>query len=221
MANPPQDGSSIDNASNYTSGMDVHYSSGVYNKAFYLLATKAGWDTQKAFQVFARANRCYWTPSSTFNQGACGVETAATDLGFTKADVTAAFTSVGVTCDAPKAASNASQLYVESSPMTVSDARVVSSSILVEGRSGNASAASLVGVSMIVPSRSQIQLTLVSPDGSSYLLRSEAMMETGALGEAVYTVDLSREALAGTWTLRVQDKARKTVTTLHGWSLEF
>lgn len=98
MNNPPLDGSSIDNAANFTSSMDVHYSSGVYNKAFYLLATKSGWNTQKAFQVFARANRDYWTASSTFNQGACGVETAATDLGFVKADVTAAFTSVGVSC---------------------------------------------------------------------------------------------------------------------------
>jgi len=98
MNNPPQDGKSIDNAANFTSSMDVHYSSGVYNKAFYLLATKAGWDTKKAFQVFARANDLYWTSSSTFNQGACGVETAATDLGYTKADVTAAFTSVGVSC---------------------------------------------------------------------------------------------------------------------------
>ena len=98
MNNPPQDGSSIDNASQFTSSMDVHYSSGVYNKAFYLLATKAGWNTQKAFQVFARANDLYWTASSTFNQAACGVETAATDLGFVKADVTAAFTSVGVSC---------------------------------------------------------------------------------------------------------------------------
>lgn len=98
MNNPPLDGKSIDNAANFTSSLDVHYSSGVYNKAFYLLATKSGWNTQKAFQVFARANRDYWTASSTFNQGACGVETAATDLGFTKADVTAAFSSVGVSC---------------------------------------------------------------------------------------------------------------------------
>ncbi|HEY0659998.1 MAG TPA: M4 family metallopeptidase [Lysobacter sp.] len=98
MANPPQDGRSIGHASNYTSGMDVHHSSGVYNKAFYLLATTSGWNTQKAFQVFARANRDYWTASTNFNQGACGVETAATDLGFTKADVTAAFTAVGVSC---------------------------------------------------------------------------------------------------------------------------
>lgn len=98
MCNPTQDGSSIDNAANYTSSLDVHYSSGVYNKAFCTLAKKSGWDTKKAFQVFARANMNYWTASSTFNQGACGVETAATDLGYTKADVTAAFTAVGVTC---------------------------------------------------------------------------------------------------------------------------
>ncbi len=98
MCNPTQDGSSIDNAANFTSSMDVHYSSGVYNKAFCTLAKKTGWNTMKAFQVFARANRDYWTASSTFNQGACGVETAATDLGYTKADVTAAFTAVGVSC---------------------------------------------------------------------------------------------------------------------------
>lgn len=98
MANPPQDGGSIDNAANYTSSLDVHYSSGVYNKAFYKLATTSGWNTPNAFKVFARANSLYWTPSSTFNSGACGVETAATDLGFSAAAVTTAFSSVGVSC---------------------------------------------------------------------------------------------------------------------------
>jgi len=98
MCNPTQDGRSIDNAANYSSGMDVHHSSGVYNKAFCTLAKTTGWDTKKAFQVFAVANRDYWTSSTNFNQGACGVETAATDLGYTKADVTTAFTGVGVSC---------------------------------------------------------------------------------------------------------------------------
>jgi Zn-dependent metalloprotease len=98
MNNPPLDGRSIDNAANFTSTLDVHYSSGVYNKAFYLLATKTGWNVQKAFQVMADANRLYWTASSTFNQGACGVETAALNRGYVKADVTAAFSAVGVTC---------------------------------------------------------------------------------------------------------------------------
>ncbi len=98
MSNPPQDGASIDHASDYYNGLDVHYSSGVYNKAFYLLANKPGWNTQTAFKAFAKANQDYWTPSTNFNQGACGVESAAVDLGYTKADVTAAFSSVGVSC---------------------------------------------------------------------------------------------------------------------------
>ncbi|MBQ4854451.1 M4 family metallopeptidase [Rhodanobacter sp. B2A1Ga4] len=98
MCTPTQDGSSIDNAANFTSTMDVHYSSGVYNKAFCLLAKTAGWDTKKAFQVFALANKVYWNATTTFNSGACGVESAAQDLVYNKSDVTAAFTSVGVSC---------------------------------------------------------------------------------------------------------------------------
>jgi vibriolysin len=98
MANPTQDGVSIAHTSNYYAGLDVHYSSGIYNKAFHLLATTAGWNTQKAFQVFARANDLYWTASTDFNQGVCGVQTAASNLGYNVANVTAAFTAVGATC---------------------------------------------------------------------------------------------------------------------------
>jgi vibriolysin len=97
MNNPPQDGRSIDHANQY-SGQDVHYTSGVYNKAFYLLATTAGWDTRKAFEVMSLANQTYWTANSTFDAGACGVESATADKGYTVADVTAAFAAVGVAC---------------------------------------------------------------------------------------------------------------------------
>ncbi|NMH64465.1 M4 family metallopeptidase [Shewanella salipaludis] len=98
MDDPTKDGRSIGDAADYTSGLDVHYSSGVYNKAFYLLAKKNGWDTHKAFDVFVLANQMYWTPTSDYNQAACGVESAAADRGYSVADVAAAFSSVGVTC---------------------------------------------------------------------------------------------------------------------------
>jgi pseudolysin/vibriolysin len=101
MCNPPQDGGSIDNAADYTSSMDVHYTSGVYNKSFCLLAKTSGWDTKKAFQVYALANKSYWTATSTFNSGACGVEQAAIDLGYSASDVATAFNGVGVTCPNP------------------------------------------------------------------------------------------------------------------------
>jgi vibriolysin len=48
--------------------------------------------------VFAHANAMYWTATSTFNSGACGVENSAIDYGYSSTDVAAAFNTVGVTC---------------------------------------------------------------------------------------------------------------------------
>ena len=98
MSDPTSDGSSIDNAANYTSSLDVHYSSGVYNKAFYLLATTSGWNTKLAFDVYVRANQLYWNASTNYNTGACGVESAAADLGYSVSAVTASLAAVGVSC---------------------------------------------------------------------------------------------------------------------------
>lgn len=96
MNNPSQDGRSIDNQSSYTSGMDVHYSSGVFNKAFYNLATTSGWDTKKAFVVMARANQLYWSASTNWDLAGNGVMDAACDLNYNPSDVQAALAAVGV-----------------------------------------------------------------------------------------------------------------------------
>ncbi|POZ63030.1 M4 family metallopeptidase [Chromobacterium alticapitis] len=98
FADPTKDGSSIGNAKDYYDGLDVHYSSGVYNKAFYLIATSPNWNTRKAFEVFVDANRLYWTANATYNSAACGVAKAADARGYSSADVTKAFSAVGVTC---------------------------------------------------------------------------------------------------------------------------
>ncbi|MGI5308929.1 M4 family metallopeptidase [Rheinheimera sp. WS51] len=96
MANPTQDGKSIDHASDYRSGMNVHHSSGVFNKAFYELATTNGWGVRKAFEVFTLANQIYWNANSTFVSAACGVYKATADKGYNQAHVAAAFNVVGV-----------------------------------------------------------------------------------------------------------------------------
>lgn len=96
MSNPPQDGRSIDNQADYTNRLDVHYSSGVYNKAFYNLATTAGWDTQKAFVVYARANSNYWTANVNWDQAGNGVMDSACDLGYDVDQVKASLAAVGV-----------------------------------------------------------------------------------------------------------------------------
>ncbi|TAL64140.1 MAG: hypothetical protein EPN84_03880 [Legionella sp.] len=87
---------SIDNANDYHYGLDVHHSSGVYNRAFYLLASTEGWDVKKAFDVMVQANRFYWTEYTDFEAGACGVLQAAKDYHYDQKAVSNAFNQVGV-----------------------------------------------------------------------------------------------------------------------------
>ena len=97
MYDPPLDGNSIDHVSDYYEGLDVHYSSGIFNKAFYLIAVSSGWTTRMAFDIFTKANTDYWPASATFVQGAEGVQDAAADYGYNCADVAAGFANVGIT----------------------------------------------------------------------------------------------------------------------------
>lgn len=99
---PSKDGTSIDTADNYYDGLDVHYSSGVYNRLFYLMSTHEGWDPRKTFDVMVKANMDYWTPYATFNEAACGVLSAADDLGFSTLDVKQSMDMIAVHYDACK-----------------------------------------------------------------------------------------------------------------------
>jgi Zn-dependent metalloprotease len=96
LYNPPLDGRSIDHVDDYSSGIDVHYSCGIFNKAFYLIATSSGWTTRMAFDIFVKANQDYWTPSTNFQQGAEGAQAAAADFGYSCEDVRDAFAQVGI-----------------------------------------------------------------------------------------------------------------------------
>jgi len=96
MDRPSRDGESIDSADQYEEGMDPHYSSGVYNRLFYLLSNHAGWDVKKTFELMVKANMDYWTPYSTFDEGGCGVIHAAADLLFPVDDVKEALSFVAI-----------------------------------------------------------------------------------------------------------------------------
>ncbi len=96
MKEPTADGVSIDHADDYEDGMDVHLSSGVFNRAFYLLTNSQGWDIRSAFEVFLLANQMYWTETSDFNDAACGVVSAAENLDYDQEAVNTAFKRVGV-----------------------------------------------------------------------------------------------------------------------------
>ncbi|XP_076441040.1 neutral protease-like [Babylonia areolata] len=94
--NPSQDGRSINSANDYTDGLDVHYSSGVFNRAFYHLVTSQGLPIKQAFEVMLQANRVIWDKRTNFVQGACGAMQAAFDLGYDVNKVKNAFAVVDI-----------------------------------------------------------------------------------------------------------------------------
>lgn len=119
MNNPALDGGSLDYYPNYTAGVDVHYSSGIPNLAFYLMTVGGTHPTgktanlvpaldaasstnsiSKAAKIFYRANTVYLTASSGFEAARAATISAATDLyGAASAEVasvSAAWTAVGV-----------------------------------------------------------------------------------------------------------------------------
>ena len=96
MDRPSRDGASIDSADQYLPEMDVHHTSGVYNRLFYLLSTQPGWNVRQAFEVMVTANADYWTPTSTFDEGACGIIDAAKSFNYSVDDVKQVLDQVGV-----------------------------------------------------------------------------------------------------------------------------
>jgi vibriolysin len=105
LCDPRRDGRSIDHSRDFRPDLNVHFGSGVYNKAFCLLAKTPGWDARKAFGVFLAANRDYWAPNTDFISGARDVLHAASDAGYSTSGVKAAFESVGISIeDTPQSA---------------------------------------------------------------------------------------------------------------------
>ena len=216
MYDPPLDGISIDNFADYNDSVDVHYSSGIYNKAFWALATTAGWDVESAFRVFANANRDYWIPDETMAGGACKVEQAAVDNGYDDADVAAAFAVVGLSCGG-----TGSQTYTNSNDYNIPDRGQANSPIAVSGRSGNGPSSTPVHVEILHSNRGQLTVTLVAPDNSKYRLRARRPRDTADNINATYQVNLSSEALNGTWKLKVVDSVTGETGYIDTWSITF
>ena len=91
MSNPTSDGRSVDHYSRYRPGMDVHFSSGIANNAFYLLANggtnrtsgqgvQGGIGIEKGLKIFGQALTNYMAPNTTFSGARAATLRAAADL---------------------------------------------------------------------------------------------------------------------------------------------
>ncbi len=105
-----------------------------------------------------------------------------------------------------------------STPVPIPDLSTINSTIALASCTGNASATSTVAVNITHTWSGDLVVSLVAPDGSVYVLQSRL---GGSADNIIttFTVNLSTELRAGTWTLRVQDAAAADVGTLNTWTL--
>ena len=112
------------------------------------------------------------------------------------------------------------QTYSNTADYQIRDNATVESPISVSGRSGNAPSNASVAVNIVHTYKGDLKVDLVAPDGSLYNLHNRS---GGSADNIIgtYTVNLSSEALNGTWKLRVNDNAGGDVGYINSWSVTF
>jgi subtilisin-like proprotein convertase family protein len=110
--------------------------------------------------------------------------------------------------------------FTNDTDFAILDNTTIESPITVTGVPGNAPATLRVDVNITHTYRGDLVVTLVAPDGSTYILHNRAGGSADNL-IATFTVNASSEVANGTWRLRVADQANLDTGTLNTWSLIF
>ncbi|WP_018348263.1 M28 family peptidase [Longispora albida] len=103
--------------------------------------------------------------------------------------------------------------------VTIPDNTTVYSDVAIAGCSGNGSATSKVAVDIKHTWRGDLVISLVAPDGSTYLLEDIANNDSADNVLKTYTVSLTSEPRNGTWRLKVQDIASQDTGYVDTWTL--
>ena len=114
------------------------------------------------------------------------------------------------------------QTYTNGTDVSIPDnnSTGVYSNISVSGRSGNAPNNAQVAVNIVHTYIGDLIVDLVAPDGTVRNLHNRSGGSADNINQT-YTVNLSSEALNGTWRLRVRDRARTDTGYINSWSITF
>ncbi|QSX79267.1 M20/M25/M40 family metallo-hydrolase [Agrilutibacter solisilvae] len=110
--------------------------------------------------------------------------------------------------------------YTNNTDFTISDNATVDSPITVSGRTGNAPSNATVAVNIVHTYIGDLKVDLVAPDGSLYNIHNRTGSSTDNINKTV-TLNLSTEALNGTWKLRVNDNAGGDTGYINSWTVTF
>ncbi|QSX79089.1 proprotein convertase P-domain-containing protein [Agrilutibacter solisilvae] len=110
--------------------------------------------------------------------------------------------------------------YGNATDFAIADNATIESPIVVTGRSGNAPAYTKVSVAIEHTFIGDLKVELVAPDNTPYVIHNR----TGASADNLnltLTLDVSREVIAGTWKLRVNDNSAGDTGRIDSWSITF
>ncbi len=113
-------------------------------------------------------------------------------------------------------------VFENTADVTIPDyGAAVTSSVNVTGIPGNAPSDLAVGVDIVHTWRGDLVVDLVAPDGTVYNLKPYSSSDSADNVKATYTVNASSETANGTWSLRVQDRARYDTGYINSFKLTF
>jgi lysyl endopeptidase len=163
-------------------------------------------------------------PYTSGNAETCNIATAQSGTYYVRLKAYSAFSGVSLTGSftAPCTSNCGAQTYTNGTDVNIPDnnATGVSSSIAVSGRSGNAPSSTAVAVNIVHPYKGDLIVDLIAPDGSVYNLHNRSGGSADNINQT-FTVNLSSEALNGTWRLRAADRAGSDVGYINSWSITF
>nr|WP_203803389.1 M28 family peptidase [Actinoplanes tereljensis] len=132
----------------------------------------------------------------------------------------AAWTLTGVTATAAPASVPAGTRVENGADFLIRDRSAVESPITVQ-RSGTAPAALKVNVDINHSYRGDLEIHLLAPDGTAFLIKKASRLDRGDDVKLTATVDASAVQSTGTWRLRVRDLHSGDTGTLNAWGLTF
>jgi hypothetical protein len=114
------------------------------------------------------------------------------------------------------------QTYTNGTDVSIPDnnSTGVTSSIAVSGRTGNGQSSTPVAVNIVHTYSGDLVVDLIAPDGSVYNISNRAGGSADNINKTV-NLNLSGEALNGTWKLRAKDLAGADVGYINSWSITF
>jgi lysyl endopeptidase len=162
-------------------------------------------------------------PYAGGNAETCNIATAQAGTYYVRLKAYSSFSGVSLTGSyTAGGGGGGTQTYTNGTDVSIPDnnATGVTSSIAVSGRSGNAPSSTAVAVNIVHPYKGDLIVDLLAPDGSVYNLHNRSGGSADNINQT-YTVNLSSEALNGTWRLRAADRAGSDVGYINSWSITF